>query len=56
VINVLGLEFDEEHNGVVSFQIYLFLKNLKISEKGLQHRLPHQIPVLKHVSHYPLLF
>jgi hypothetical protein len=29
VINVLGLEFDEEHNGEVRFQISLFLKKLQ---------------------------
>jgi len=29
VIHVLGLEFDEEHNGEVRFQIPLFLKKLK---------------------------
>jgi hypothetical protein len=29
VIHVLVLEFDEEHNGEVRFQIYLFLKKLQ---------------------------
>jgi hypothetical protein len=29
VIHVLGLEFDEEHNGEVRFQISLFLKKLQ---------------------------
>jgi predicted secreted protein len=29
VIHVVGLEFDEEHNGEVSFQISLFLKKLQ---------------------------
>ena len=29
MINVLGLEFDEEHNGEVCFQISLFLKKLQ---------------------------
>jgi hypothetical protein len=29
MINVLGLEFDEEHNGEVRFQISLFLKKLQ---------------------------
>jgi len=29
VILVLGLEFDEEHNGEVRFQIYLCLKKLQ---------------------------
>jgi len=29
VIHVLGLEFDEEHNGEVCFQITLFLKKLQ---------------------------
>jgi hypothetical protein len=29
VIHVFGLEFDEEHNGEVRFQIYLFLKKLQ---------------------------
>ena len=29
VIHVLGLKFDEEHNGEVRFQIYLFLKQLQ---------------------------
>ena len=27
MIRVLGLEFDEEHNGEVRFQISVFLKN-----------------------------
>jgi hypothetical protein len=29
MIHVLGLKFDEEHNGEVRFQIYSFLKKLK---------------------------
>jgi len=29
MIHVVGLEFDEEHNGEVRFQISLFLKKLK---------------------------
>ena len=29
VIHVLGLEFEEEHNGAVRFQIYFFLKKLQ---------------------------
>jgi hypothetical protein len=29
VIHVLGLEFDEEHNGEVRFQISLFIKKLQ---------------------------
>ena len=29
MIHVLGLEFDEEHNGEVRFQISLFLKKLQ---------------------------
>ena len=29
MINVLGLEFDEEHNDEVRFQISLFLKTLQ---------------------------
>jgi hypothetical protein len=29
VIHVLGLEFDEEHNGEIRFQISLFLKKLQ---------------------------
>ena len=29
LIHVLGLEFDEEHNGEVRFQISLFLKKLQ---------------------------
>ena len=29
MIHVVGLEFDEEHNGEVRFQIYLFLKKLQ---------------------------
>ena len=29
MIHVLGLEFDEEHNGEVRLQISLFLKKLK---------------------------
>jgi hypothetical protein len=29
VIHVLGLEFDEEHNGEVRVQISLFLKKLQ---------------------------
>jgi hypothetical protein len=29
VIHVSGLEFDEEHNGEVRFQISLFLKKLQ---------------------------
>jgi len=29
VIEVLELEFNEEHNGEVRFQIYLFLKKLQ---------------------------
>jgi hypothetical protein len=29
VIHVLGLEFDEEHNGEVRFEISSFLKKLK---------------------------
>jgi hypothetical protein len=29
VIRVLGLEFDEEHNGEARFQISLFLKTLQ---------------------------
>ena len=29
MIRVLGLEFDEEHNGDVRFQISLFLKKLQ---------------------------
>jgi hypothetical protein len=29
VIHVLGLEFDEEYNGEVHFQIHLFLKKLQ---------------------------
>jgi hypothetical protein len=29
VINVLGLELDEEHNGEVRFQISSFLKKLQ---------------------------
>jgi len=29
VIHVVGLEFDEEHNGEVCFQISLFLKKLQ---------------------------
>ena len=29
MIHVLGLEFDEEHNGEVCFQISLFLKKLQ---------------------------
>jgi hypothetical protein len=28
-MHVLGLEFDEEHNGEVRFQISLFLKTLQ---------------------------
>ena len=29
MIHVLGLEFDEEHNGAVRFQISFFLKKLQ---------------------------
>ena len=29
MIHVLGLEFDEEYNGEVRFQIYLFRKKLQ---------------------------
>ena len=29
MIHVVGLEFDEEHNGEVCFQISLFLKKLQ---------------------------
>ena len=29
VIHVVGLEFDEEHNGEVRFQISIFLKKLQ---------------------------
>ena len=29
MIHILGLEFDEEHNGEVRFQISLFLKMLQ---------------------------
>jgi hypothetical protein len=29
MIHILGLEFDEEHNGEVRFQISLFLKKLQ---------------------------
>jgi hypothetical protein len=29
VIHILGLEFDEEHNGEVRFQISLFLRKLQ---------------------------
>jgi len=36
VIHVLGLEFDEEHNGEVRFQISLFRKNGPLQNGGRQ--------------------
>jgi hypothetical protein len=35
MIHVLGLEFDEKHNGEVRFQIYLCLKKLQAFTRSM---------------------
>jgi hypothetical protein len=35
MIHVLGLEFDEEHNGEVCFQISLFIKELQAFTRSM---------------------
>jgi hypothetical protein len=55
VIHVLGLEFDEEHNGEIRFQIYLFLKKLQAFTRSMLTMLSAMFVIWNNGSWQPVM-